>query len=130
MPQDLSTVSNVQRVKSLLPESLWNEFFPHALAVYRYEDFLKAVAKFPKFCGEAAKNQQSMEEACGLELATFLAHMKHESGSLQYVTEIACTEQQHSGCDYAEPASIYKPVAGKQYFGRGPFQLSWNYNYG
>ncbi|KAJ7978675.1 Chitinase [Quillaja saponaria] len=32
---------------------------------------------------------------------------------------------------YCDPSSIAYPCApGKQYYGRGPIQLSWNYNYG
>lgn len=51
-----------------------------------------------------------------------------------------CTEGSgwgHGGtrCDYAQTwdswaLTDYPPQDGVQYYGRGPFQLSWNYNYG
>lgn len=58
-----------------------------------------------------------------------MAHMKHESGTLRYVEEIGCSPDGW-GCDYSQPHTIYPPTAGQKYYGRGPFQLSWNYNYG
>jgi hypothetical protein len=55
--------------------------------------------------------------------------MKHESGSLIYVNEIGCAENP-TGCPYRdEDHTVYPPSDGQYYYGRGPFQLSWNYNY-
>ncbi|CAN1275395.1 Endochitinase At2g43610, partial [Linum perenne] len=31
---------------------------------------------------------------------------------------------------YCSPSSTYPCVPGKKYYGRGPIQLTWNYNYG
>lgn len=51
-----------------------------------------------------------------------------------YVTEIACTPSYgDESCDYKSDnwsADAWPPQDGVQYYGRGPFQLSWNYNYG
>ena len=44
--------ANVQLVTSLIDEVAWTDHFPLRDPVYTYEDFLKAVAKFPAFCGE------------------------------------------------------------------------------
>jgi len=59
---------------------------------------------------------------------------------LYWITEIRCTEELDGAdantpaCDYADrggwAGKAYPPQAGEQYYGRGPFQLSWNYNYG
>lgn len=70
--------------------------------------------------------------ACKLELATLLAHMEHESGSFRYMEEIACNGGNGGwNCNYTDTGNvIYGHNAEKQYYGRGPFQLSWNYNYG
>lgn len=76
------SLDNVIRVQSILPESLWNSFFPQALPVYTYDNFLKAVAKFPKFCNDPSAVDPDLENSCRVELSTFLAQMKHESGSL------------------------------------------------
>jgi len=125
------SLTNVQRASAILTEDLWNHFFPNALPVYTYENFLKAIAKFPKFCNDHATSTQEadLEEACKIELSTFLAHMKQEVADLIYVTEIRCTDTDNWGCDYSQSSSLFPPTAGRKYFGRGPFQLSWNYNY-
>ena len=56
-----------------------------------------------------------------------------------WITEINCTpphnDPPESKCDYkTDPGSVsstlWPPVDGVQYYGRGPFQLSWNFNYG
>jgi hypothetical protein len=97
--------------------------------VYTYDNFLRAVAKFPSFCNEA--KDSDLENACKVELSTFLAHMKHESGTLIYVEEIACNGGSGgAGCNYTGWSEIYPGTPGQQYYGRGPLQLSWNYNYG
>jgi len=79
----------------------WNSFFPDALAEYTYDNFLRAVSKFPKFCNDAldSSTEAKLLAACKLEIATFLAHMKHESGSLIYMEEIGCTPT-GTGCPY------------------------------
>jgi len=79
-----------------------------ALELYSYQNFLQAVAKYPKFCLEGDAN------LCKRELATFFAHTTHECGmekddqpypkwrqGFYYITEIACTYP-YGGptCDY------------------------------
>jgi len=39
-------------------------------------------------------------------------------------------DEQQPGSTYCSPSSLYPCVPGKNYRGRGPMQLSWNYNYG
>ncbi|RRT66879.1 hypothetical protein B296_00027980 [Ensete ventricosum] len=39
-------------------------------------------------------------------------------------------QEQGDPNDYCEPSSKYPCAAGKEYYGRGPFQISYNYNYG
>jgi len=47
------------------------------------------------------------------------------------VTENACTPAVGDPkCDYKSDSAAWPTKAGVQYYGRGPFQLSWNYNYG
>ncbi len=85
--------------------------------IYSYDAFLQAAAMFPRFCGEGTAEQRKRE------LAAFLANVAHETGSLKYAEEI------NKG-DYRQPNAQWPPQPGKKYFGRGPLQLSWNYNYG
>lgn len=75
------------------------------------------------------------------------AHTTHEVGKetpsmsiptwqqgFYFLTENACTPATgDEKCDYKSDnwsADVWPPQDGVQYFGRGPFQLSWNYNYG
>lgn len=39
-------------------------------------------------------------------------------------------QEQNPGSDYCEPSATWPCASGKRYYGRGPMQLSWNYNYG
>ena len=50
--------------------------------------------------------------------------MKQETGTFNYVNEIACINTYSDACNYCSGS-----CGGKRYFGRGAFQLSWNYNY-
>jgi hypothetical protein len=43
---------NVQRVMRLFSSADWDRGFPQANEIYTYDNFLKAVAKFPAFCNE------------------------------------------------------------------------------
>eukprot|EP01018_Ginkgo_biloba_P030657 Gb_29991 [translate_table: standard] len=58
------------------------------------------------------------------ELAAFFANVMHETGGLCYINEI------NPGSIYCQSSAEWPCASGKSYFGRGPLQLSWNYNYG
>nr|QEL09534.1 class VII chitinase [Pinus banksiana] len=57
------------------------------------------------------------------EIAAFFANIAHETSRLCYVEQIEKSDY----CDSTNKK--YQCVAGKQYYGRGPLQLTWNYNY-
>lgn len=76
------------------------------------------------------------------ELAGFLANISHETGGGTIAGEV---EESLTGLYFNEEVGFigssaigyvqgsgtsYLPVAGKSYHGRGPIQLSYNYNYG
>ena len=81
------------------------------------------------------------------ELAAFLAHISKETtggwqfpiggGSfgdyalwgLYFVHEVGYTPANSAGA-YSQAHPLYPPNPAKGYYGRGPIQLSWNYNYG
>lgn len=44
---------NVKLVQSFFSAEQWDEAFPLADSIYTYDNFLKAIAKFPYFCGES-----------------------------------------------------------------------------
>ena len=49
---------------SLLSEAQWKHLFPKADAIYTRDNFLKAVAKFPGFCGKNGKDEADHKELC------------------------------------------------------------------
>ena len=48
---------------------------------------------------------------------------------LYYVYELGYTPSNSAGA-YSQASTEYPPNSSKGYYGRGPIQLSWNYNYG
>jgi hypothetical protein len=130
----------------LLNDKNWNELFPNrhdykpkkrkkqpTTDFYSFKAFVAAARYFPGFLSGDAVTQKR-------ELAAFLANISQETSAgwdeapggyfkwgLYYVEENQKTPMN----DYADSSKKnYPPVAGKYYFGRGPKQLSWNYNYG
>ena len=48
----------------------------NASAIYTYDDFLRAVAKFPKFCNEIPTGSSAkIDDICKSEIATLMAHI-------------------------------------------------------
>ncbi len=74
------------------------------------------------------------------ELAAFLANISHESGESDaaetYIYGLFYREETSYEWGYTEPGYVstentdYPAVSGQSYHGRGPIQISWNYNYG
>ncbi|CAL9217362.1 unnamed protein product [Arabidopsis halleri] len=61
-----------------------------------------------------------------LEIATMFAHFTYATQHFCYIEEV-----NGSSHDYCNETNRQYPCApGKNYYGRGPIQLSWNYNYG
>ncbi|XP_031485702.1 endochitinase 4-like [Nymphaea colorata] len=86
---------------------------------YNYDSFISAANSFDGFGTTGGSDVQKRE------LAAFLANVMHETGSFCYINE------QNPPSIYCDPSNQQYPCAsGKSYFGRGPLQLSWNYNYG
>jgi chitinase len=86
---------------------------------YTRQSFLDAVGSFSSFA-------TGSEQQAKREIAAFFAHVTHETGHFCYINEINGASRDY--CD--EQNTQYPCSAGKGYFGRGPIQLSWNYNYG
>ncbi len=147
---------NVQRVESIVDAADWDFFFPRRAPEYTYTNFLRAIAKFPAFCG-TYNDGRDADAICRKALATMFAHFTQETGGhtiawpepqwrqgLVYVRELGWSEDAAGGygiCDPASwqgeawPCSVFDgghPREGqyKSYFGRGAKQLSYNYNYG
>lgn len=86
----------------------FEQIFPGHSGFYSYDGFA------------AATSFGSRREA-----AAFLANVHHETGGLTIVDE---EPSRRSGyCDSSKPYGC--PAGRSAYYGRGPIQLSWNYNY-
>ncbi|KAJ9178505.1 hypothetical protein P3X46_010383 [Hevea brasiliensis] len=88
---------------------------------YSRDAFLKALNSYPQF-GKLGSADDSKRE-----VAAFFAHTTHETGYFCNKEEqnVPATENY---CD--TKFTDYPCTPGKRYFGRGPLQLTWNYNYG
>ncbi|MES2356104.1 MAG: glycoside hydrolase family 19 protein [Pseudomonadota bacterium] len=103
-------------LSAILSEAQFKQMFPQRHQSYTYIGFITAYGSVKEFAtGDTASRKR--------ELAAFLANVGHETGGLVYTEEIAKS-------DYCQPGGQYPCAPGKQYFGRGPMQISWNYNYG
>ncbi|RWR96804.1 endochitinase EP3-like protein [Cinnamomum micranthum f. kanehirae] len=87
---------------------------------YSRSVFLDALNSYPQF-GRVGTSDDSKRE-----IAAFFAHVTHETGFFCHIEEIDGASKDY--CD--ENNTEYPCVAGKGYYGRGPIQLSWNFNYG
>ncbi len=136
--------------KAVLTEEEFNSIFKNPIATnkstacpgynfYNYTDFINATKEYPLFGNEGT------EEIKKREIAAFLANISHEttggwSGApggengrylwgLCWIDEIGCEDG--SCTQYCQENNETYPCAnGKTYHGRGPIQLTWNYNYG
>ncbi len=106
---------------SIVSKSSFDDLFPKPPRnpIYTYDALLKAADHFPRFCREGSQINRRREAAA------FLAQIAHESGELKFV------EEQSPPMKYREESNTeFPPALGLSYHGRGPMQLSWNYNYG
>lgn len=106
-------------IANIVSSATFAAMFPNRNSLYTYDGLVTAARSYPKFCNEGSSDQ------CKREAAAFLANISHETGGLVY------TEEQNPPSIYCDPSSTTYPCApGQTYHGRGPIQLSWNYNYG
>ena len=123
-------------VGSLLTRQEYERLFPHHDPLYSYDSFIKAAADFPLFAGEGTPETRKRE------VAAFFAHAAHETTNggpaspggeyawgLFYTEELGCRDG-HCTVYNTGGTSSYRPAPGKSYYGRGPLQLSYAYNYG
>jgi Chitinase class I len=91
----------------VLGQSIFNGWFPGRANVYTYAGLCTALAK-PLYAKFANNGDTTTDKR---EVAAFFAHVAWETGNLVF------TDQQS------------KDPATGMYWGRGPLQLTWDYNY-
>ena len=104
----------------VVSEAQFNQMFPNRNSFYTYSGLRAARSAFPAFATTGSDTVKKQEAAA------FLANVNHETGGLVYVKEINTANYPHY-CDRGQ--SFGCPAGQEAYHGRGPIQLSWNYNY-
>ncbi|CAG20578.1 chitinase [Photobacterium profundum] len=153
LPGLASNPSNVIRAERVFPETEWIYLTQMAASEYTYTRFLRAIGKFPAFCGEYTDGRDS-DAICKRSIVTSFAHFAQETGghiaidntwdnpkgleewqqALVHVREMGWSEGQPgytTGCGQNDWQNKRWPCAeGQGYFGRGAKQLSYHFNYG
>jgi predicted chitinase len=101
-------------------QAQFNQFFPNRNSFYTYSGLVAALSAYPGFANSGSETIQKREAAA------FLANVSHETGGLVHVVEQNTANYPHY-CDTSQPYGC--PAGHDQYYGKGPIQLSWNYNY-
>ena len=132
----LSNTNQDSSIAHLISKKQYEKLFPHHNALYSYQNFVDASKSFPLFANEGDLLMRKKE------LVAFFANIAHETSGgwkeaqggayvwgLVYTEELACKD---IACPQYSTAGAgkYQPVEGKSYYGRGPMQLSYAYNYG
>lgn len=127
---------SAEGLASLVTKAQYERYFPHHNPLYSYAAMIRAAAGFPKFVREGDLTTRKRE------LAAFFSEIAHETANggpgspggayawgLYYTEELGCGDghcvQYNSG-----NGGPYHAAPGKTYYGRGPIQLSYPYNYG
>ncbi|MFB9463981.1 chitinase [Streptomyces cinereospinus] len=104
----------------VVSEAQFHQMFPNRNAFYTYSGLTAALGAYPGFANTGSDTVQKQEAAA------FLANVAHETGGLVHVVEQNQANYPHY-CDGSQPYGC--PAGQAAYYGRGPIQLSWNFNY-
>ncbi|MFF2775177.1 glycoside hydrolase family 19 protein [Streptomyces sp. NPDC058052] len=104
----------------VVTEAQFNQMFPNRNPFYTYAGLVAATKKYPAFAGTGSDTVKKQEAAA------FLANVSHETGGLVHIVEQNTANYPHY-CDRNQPYGC--PAGQAAYYGRGPIQLSWNFNY-
>jgi predicted chitinase len=104
----------------VVSEAQFNQMFPNRNSFYTYSGLTAALSAYPAFANTGSDTVKKQEAAA------FLANVSHETGGLVYIVEQNTANYPHY-CDWSQPYGC--PAGQAAYYGRGPIQLSWNFNY-
>lgn len=104
---DPETEPDACSLDAILGESGFNSMFAaRRNPFYTYQNLCTALERFPAFAASGDENQDKRE------LVAFFANVARETGELDYIEQFP-ESRGNTG----------------NYFGRGPIQLTWDYNY-
>lgn len=117
---------------NIVSRQTYEAMFPNRNGLYSYESLVAATQKYPQFCNSGSDEQRKREAAA------FLANIAHETTGGwdaapggRFAWGLHFIEEKEPKSQYCEASNPTYPCApGRSYHGRGPIQLSWNYNYG
>lgn len=104
----------------VVSEAQFNQMFPSRNSFYTYSGLRAAMSTYPAFANTGSDTVKKQEAAA------FLANVSHETGGLVHIVE-QDTSNYPTYCDWSRPYGC--PAGQAAYYGRGPIQLSWNFNY-
>ncbi|MYX33889.1 MULTISPECIES: glycoside hydrolase family 19 protein [unclassified Streptomyces] len=104
----------------VVSEAQFNQMFPSRNSFYGYSGLVAALSAYPGFARTGSDTVKKQEAAA------FLANIAHETGGLVHIVEQNTANYPHY-CDWGQPYGC--PAGQAAYYGRGPIQLSWNFNY-
>ncbi|MFI1938291.1 glycoside hydrolase family 19 protein [Streptomyces purpureus] len=104
----------------VVSEAQFNQMFPNRNSFYTYSGLTAALSAYPGFATTGSDTVKKQEAAA------FLANVSHETGGLVHIVEQNTANYPHY-CDAGQPYGC--PAGQAAYYGRGPIQLSWNFNY-
>lgn len=128
-----------QGVASIVSRDLFERLLLHrndaacpARGFYTYDAFIAAAAAFPTFGGATDSTETRKRE-----VAAFLGQTSHETtGGWATAPDgpfswgYCFKQEKNPQSDYCDPKPEWPCAPGRKYYGRGPIQLSFNYNYG
>ena len=104
----------------VVSEAQFDQMFPNRNPFYTYRGLTAALSAYPGFATTGSDTVKKREAAA------FLANVSHETGGLVHIVEQNTANYPHY-CDAGQPYGC--PAGQAAYYGRGPIQLSWNFNY-
>jgi predicted chitinase len=104
----------------IVSKAQFEQMFPDRDTFYSYDGLVGVLGAFPSFTTIGDDNTRKREAAA------FFANVDHETDGLRVLVE-ADAANYGNYCD--ESVSYGCPAGHDAYYGRGPVQLSWNYNY-
>ncbi|XP_024032818.1 basic endochitinase-like [Morus notabilis] len=127
-------------VSNIVSKDLFEEMLLHrndndncAIGFYTYEGFITAARRFPEFGATGTLEDRKRE------IAAFFGQTSHETTGGAgwpdapdgpYTWGYCYNRELGTPPGYCVPSTEWPCVPGQDYYGRGPIQISYNYNYG
>ncbi|OWZ23043.1 Chitinase [Phytophthora megakarya] len=115
-----SSSSGTSSFARFFDQDRFHAMFPDAVELYNFNGLVNAANKYTEFANTGNDTNDKRE------LAAFLAQTAHESDNFKAAEEYA--RNTYTVWQYCDNTT-YPCAPGRRYHGRGPIQLSWNYNY-